>query len=145
LALMQSQYPDSRYTRIMLDPNAAIDDTGSAVAAYESIYNMYRQGDFVETLNVLEETIPNLFNDNIISKYELLKATSLRRLNVLDDYQNAVEQVAMTYQTTGEGKERQRILTEEIPRLTNLTISYDLSSNLKMLYVVSYSFPKEDE
>lgn len=145
LALMQSQYPDSRYTRIMLDPNAVIDDTGSAVAAYESIYKMYRQGDFVETLNVLEETIPNLFNDNIISKYELLKATTLGKLNGLDDYQNALEHVAMTYQTTAEGKEAQRILTEEIPRLRNLTFSHDLSRNLKMLYVVSYPLSKEDE
>lgn len=142
---MKSKYPDSRYTKIMLDPNAVIDSKGSAVASYENIYSMYRSGAYVETLEQLEQTIPTIFNDNIISKYELLKATTIGKLNGLDEYQKALQHVAMTYQSTEEGKEAQRILSKEIPQLRKMNFKHDLSKNLKMLYVVSYPLSAEDK
>lgn len=142
---MKSKYPDSRYTKIMLDPNAVIDNTGSAVASYENIYSIYRTGAYVETLEELERIIPTIFNDNIISKYELLKATTIGKLYGLDEYQKALQHVAMTYQSTEEGKEAQRILSKEIPQLRKMTFKNDLSKNLKMIYVVNYPLSSEDQ
>lgn len=142
---MQAKFPDSRYTKIMLNPNAVIDDKGSAVTTYETIYAKYRTGAFVETLADLEVLIPTIFNDNIISKYELLKATTIGKLNGLDDYQTALQHVAMTYHSTEEGKEAQRILSKEISQLRKMTFKHDLSKNLKMIYAVTYPLSAEDE
>ena len=144
MELMKTKYPKSRYTQIMLNPNAVIDSKGTAIASYEKIYEKYRKGNFVETLNELETLIPQIFNDNIISKYELLKATVIGKLNGLDDYQKALQHVAMTYQSSEEGKEAQRILTFEIPKLRKMTFKNDLSKNLKMIYQVSYPLSAED-
>lgn len=145
LAEMQKNEPNSPYTQLMLNPQAAVSLEDVPVSDYERLYKMYSHGAYAEVLEQLEAKIPGLMTSGMVSKYELLKATTLGKLNGLEDYQNALNYVAVTYPNTKEGKEAQRIVTEDLPRLQNMKFKMDLSRNIKMVYEVNYPLSKEDE
>lgn len=52
--------------------------------------------------------------------------------------------MALTYPTSKEGKEAERILNEDLSRLENMDFKMDLSKNLKFVYEVSYPIEGED-
>lgn len=145
LERMKNLYPHSRYTQIMLNPNIDITEDGNTNKSYESIYKLYEKGDYVEAYQQLEEAIPLVFNDQMIGKYELLKAIISGKLYGLDAYQTALQYVATTYPNTSEGKDAQGILTKELPRLKKMEFKNDLTRNLKMVYEVKYPLDAEGE
>lgn len=142
---MQQNYPNSEYTKIMLNPEAKISLEDSPISEYERVYKMYTHGAYAEVLKELNQTIPNLMASDMLSKYELLKATTVGKLNGLEEYQTSLNYVALTYPNSIEGKEAQRILTEDLPKLQAMSFKMDMSRNLKMIYEVTYPLSKEDE
>lgn len=140
---LKTNHPNSRYTQVALNPNAVISADGSPVDDYNKIYRLYANGAFYETLQELDAKIPTVIGDGIISKYELLKAMTIGKLRGLTNYREALEFVALTYPTTKEGKEAERIIAKDLPKLQGMSFKRDLSKNIKMVYEVSYPLTEE--
>jgi len=140
---MKRNHPNSQYTQIILNPNAKIEIDGSPVQEYEKIYTMYNHGAYSEVLETLNAKIPTLMNDGMVTKYEILKATTIGKLNGLEDYKKALNYVAVTYPNSKEGQEAQRIISKDLPKLQALQFKNDLSKNLKLIYVVDFPFTEQ--
>lgn len=140
---LKKNHPNSRYTQVAMNPNTVISADGSPVDDYNKIYRLYANGAFYETLQELDAKIPTVIGDGIISKYELLKAMTIGKLRGLTNYREALEYVALTYPTTKEGKEAERIIAKDLPKLQGLSFKRDLSKNIKMVYAVSYPLTEE--
>ncbi len=142
---MKKNHPNSQYTQLLLDPNAKIQSSESPTDEYQRIYAIYSHGEYAKTLSELEAKIPVLLNSPLLPKYELLKATTLGKLNGLEQYEKALNYVAMTYPNSEEGKEAERVLKQDLSKLKNLQFSMDLSKNLKLIYEVNYPLSEEDK
>ena len=94
--------------------------------------------------DVVLDTIDNLINqysgDEIVSKYELLKANILGKVNGLAAYKKGLESVADNYPNSDEGKNAREILEKQIPGLEKLDFSSVDTKNWKIIYVI----PKDD-
>jgi len=142
---MIANHPDSRYTQVAMNPNTVVSAEGTPMEDYNAIYRLYANGAFYETLQELENKIPTVIGDGLVSKFELLKAMTLGKLRGLEEFKEALQYVAITYPSTKEGKEAERIITKDLPRLQNLTFKRDLSKNIKMVYEVSYPLDEEGQ
>ena len=142
---MKTNHPNSRYTQVALNPNTAVSAEGTPADDYNKIYRLYANGAFYETLQELDAKIPMVIGDGIVSKFELLKAMTIGKLRGLDNYKEALEYVALTYPTSKEGKEAERIIAQDLPKLQGMKFKRDLSKNIKMVYVVSYPLDEEGQ
>jgi len=140
---LKTNHPNSQYTKVLLDPNAKLELENSPIQEYERIYALYKNGALYETLELLEDRIPKIMNDGIVSKYEYLKAMTIGRLNGLEDYKKAMNYVLQTYPNSKEAAEAKRILNVEIPMLLQKSFKNDLSRNIKMIYEVDYPLSEE--
>lgn len=141
---MKLNHPNSQYTQVILNPNATLEAVEEPVSDYEEIYQTYTQGDYTAVLDELDEKIPMMLNDQMLPKYELLRAVTVGKLEGLAGYKAALNHVALTYPSSKEGKEAERILNEDLSRLENMNFKMDLSKNLKFIYEVSYPIEGED-
>ncbi len=142
---MKTNHPDSRYTQVAMNPNTVVSAEGTPLEDYNNIYRLYANGAFYETLQELDAKIPTVIGDGLVSKFELLKAMTIGKLRGLDEFKEALEYVAITYPTTTEGKEAERIITKDLPKLQNLTFKRELSKNIKMVYEISYPLDEEGQ
>jgi len=140
---LKTNYPNSQYTKVLLNPNTKLELENSPVLEYERIYKLYANGAYYEVLEALDLQMPAIINDGIISKYEYLKALTIGRLNGLDEYKKALNYVLLTYPNSKEAKEATRILNVEIPQLQQMSFKNDLSKNIKMIYEVEYPLSEE--
>lgn len=140
---LQTNHPNSQYTKVILNPNAKLEIENSPVQEYDRIHGMYAHGAYYEVLEALEIQIPGIIGDAIISKYELLKALTIGRLNGLEEYEKALKYVLLTYPNSKEGKEADRILNKDLPKLQQMTFKNDLTKNIKMIYEVDYPLNAE--
>lgn len=143
LADLKTNHPNSQYTKVLLNPNAKLELDNSPVQEYDRIYALYKNGALHEVLEALDESIPSIVNDGIVSKYEYLRALTIGRLNGLDEYKKALNYVLTTYPNSKEAIEAQRILNIEIPMLQQKQFKNDLSRNIKMIYEVDYPLSEE--
>ncbi len=142
---LKTNHPNSRYTQVALNPNTAVSAEGSPLDDYNKVYRLYANGAYYETLQELDAKIPAVIGDGIVSKFELLKAMTIGKLRGLTNYREALEYVALTYPTTKEGKEAERIIAKDLPKLQNMTFKRDLSKNIKMVYTASYPLTEEGQ
>jgi len=140
---LKTNHPNSRYTQVALNPNSVVSADGTPVDDYNKIYRLYANGAYFETLQELDAKIPTVIGDAIISKFELLKAMTVGKLRGLEQYRSALEYVALTYPTSKEGKEAERIIAKDLPKLQGLTFKRDLSKNIKMIYTMPYPLTEE--
>ena len=139
---ISSQYPDSRYAQIINNktPNTAT-DSETAELEYNKWYKLYQEEQFVPVLEEIECLISQYYGDEIVPKYELLKANIIGKLNGLESYKKAMQFVADNYASSEEGKNAKEILTTQIPLLETKNFAKRESKNWKVLYKVS----KDDE
>lgn len=134
---ISKQYPDSRYAQIINNTN-----TGEALAyetpesAYNKCYKLYEEEQFVEVMKTADELINQYSGDEIVPKFELLKANTTGKLKGLEAYKNAMQFVADNYPNSEEGKKAQDVLTTQIPLLEQINFTDKESKNWKILYKV---------
>jgi len=87
------------------------------------------------------DNIDNLINqysgEEIVSKFELLKANTLGKVNGLDAYKKGLENVADNYPNSEEGKKAREILEKDVPALERLNFTTVDNKNWKIVYLVS--------
>ncbi len=136
-ARISSQYPNSRYAQIINNANPnSVSSKDTPEDVYDKWYKLYQEEQYVEVLGKMDDLILQYSGDEIVSKFELLKANILGKLNGLEAYKNAMQYVLDNYPTSEEGKNAQDILTTQIPSLEKLNFSTVDTKNWKILYNV---------
>lgn len=128
-------YPASRYAQILNNTNAG--DLASPDKEYKKWYKLYEEEQFDVVLDNIDNLINQYAGDEIVSKYELLKANTLGKVNGLTAYKKGLENVADNYPNSEEGKNAREILEKQIPSLEKLDFTAVDGKNWKILYLVS--------
>lgn len=140
---ISSQYPDSRYAQIINNKNPnTVTESETTEAEYNKWYNLFQEEQFVILLEKIDGLIIQYYGDEIVPKYELLKANTIGKLRGLAEYKKAMQFVADNYPTTEEGKDAREILTNQIPLLEKMNFTTAESKKWKIIYKVGI---KEDK
>ena len=123
-----SQYPDSRYAEIIRNPSSDTSKALAPEAAYDELFKKYNQGQVREVYAQIEEYIDTYTGEEIVSKFELLKAQVGARLMGLEEYKKGLNFVALNYPNSSEGKEAERMLKTDIPSLESLAFGQPTAS-----------------
>jgi tetratricopeptide (TPR) repeat protein len=132
---ISSQYPNSRYAQIINNTNPnSISSIETPEDVYVKWYKLYQEEQFAEVLGKLDDLIIQFSGDEIVPKFELLKANILGKLKGLEAYKNALQYVADNYPTSEEGRSAQDILKTQIPSLEKMNFNATDTKNWKILY-----------
>ena len=134
---ISKQYPDSRYAQIINNVNTVEGIANETPeSAYNKCYKLYEEEQFLDVIKTSDELINQYSGDEIVPKFELLKANTLGKLKGLEAYKTAMQFVADNYPNSEEGKKAQDVLTNQIPSLEQINFSDKESKNWKILYKV---------
>jgi len=131
---ISSKYPNSRYAQILNNTNS--EDLASADKEYQKWYKLFQEEQFDTVLDNIDNLINQYSGDEIVSKYELLKANTLGKVNGLAAYKSGLETVADNYPNSDEGKNAREILEKQIPGLEKMDFTTVDNKNWKILYLV---------
>ncbi len=113
-----TNYPDSRYASILLNPEKELEqDAASPEAIYNGLFKEFQNQNYGSLLTSLDQRIDQFYGDPFLPKFELLKATTLGRYKGYEAYKTALNYVALTYPRSDEGKKAQDILAGAIPSM----------------------------
>jgi tetratricopeptide (TPR) repeat protein len=140
---ISAQFPDSRYAQIINNTNPdAISENETQESVYNKWYKVFQQEQFVMVLENADVLINQFSGDEIVSKFELLKANTIGKLKGVTAYKNALQFVADNYPNSEEGKNAAQILRDQIPFLEQMDFNTVETNNWKILYKVG---KKEDK
>lgn len=132
---ISSLYPNSRYAQIINNSTQnTLSENENSAMVYNKLYRLYQQEQFSIVLQQLEELITQYSGNEIVPKFELLKANAIGKLQGLEAYKSAMQYVADNYPNSEEGKKAQEIVTTEIPLLENMVFSATDTKNWKIIY-----------
>jgi tetratricopeptide (TPR) repeat protein len=133
--LILENYPESRFTAYILNPESIREEENSPEAVYAAIYRQFEAQNYSNVITQTKRYLSEFKGDAITPKLELLKAQASGRLLGVEAYKSALNHVALTYPQTREGKKAQEILNNTIPKLLGLEFNTDsLQGNFKLLY-----------
>ncbi|PBJ12684.1 tetratricopeptide repeat protein [Flavobacterium sp. ACN6] len=133
-AEISSKYPGSRYAQIL--NNKEDDPNSSPDKEYQKWYKLFEEEKFEEVLANIDNLINQYSGDDIVSKYELLKANTLGKVNGLEAYKKGLENAADNYPNSEEGKNAREILEKQVPALERLNFTTEDNKSWKILYAV---------
>ena len=113
-------YPESRYATILANPELVSDrDENSPESLYEALYVQHKNQEYVDVISKSKDYINRFDGEPIVPKLELLKATATGRLYGYEPYKEAINNVAVTYANTEEGKQAQNIQDNLLPKIAS--------------------------
>lgn len=142
-AEISSKYPTSRYAQIL--NNKEDDPNTNPDTEYKKWYKLFEEEKFDEVLANIDNLINQYSGDEIVSKYELLKANTLGKVNGLEAYKKGLENVADNYPNSEEGKSARELLEKQVPVLEKLAFTDFDNKNWKILYRVANTDTKTVE
>jgi len=111
-------HPDSRYTEILLNPQAILaQEADSPEAKYSRLYKLYEDQRFLDVITGTEEQISTYAGEPIVPKFEMLKANAIGRLQGFEQFKEALNYVALNYPNNAQGKKAQEIIENQLPKL----------------------------
>lgn len=133
-----TNHPDSRYAEILRNPDASLTFAeGSPEVVYKKLYKQYENQEYETVLSELDKYLIQFEGDEMIAKYELLKATTLGKIEGFKAYKKAINYVALNYPNTDEGKGAQNLLQQSIPKLETLSIIDNVrAKKFKLVYIL---------
>ena len=129
-----SQFPDSRYAQIISNTNGANLVGSTPEVAYLSLYKEYEDQKYREVLPKTELAIEQFTGEEMLPKFELLKANLIGKLKGLAEYKKALNYVALTYPNSEEGKETEVFIATKIPYLESLSFNSEFPLSWNILY-----------
>lgn len=133
---ISSQYPDSRYAHIINNANQKSETIQTPEVAYNNLYKLFQEEKFGLILEQTDRLIIDFTGDEIVPKFELLKANTIGKTKGLEAYKNAMQFVLDNYPNSEEGKDAQEILTNQIPLIEKRSFTTNDTKNWKILYKV---------
>ncbi len=135
-----NQYPSSRYAQL-LSKSIIVEDQSVATpeASYNLLYARYKLGDFKSVLIETTAAIDEFTGEDIVSKFEFLRANLLGKLKGLDEYKKTLNFVALNYPNSEEGKKAEALLAKEVPQMESLQFYNIAPKTWKLLYMAQDS------
>jgi hypothetical protein len=94
-------------------------DASSPEFKYKALYKQFEEGAYQEVMNLCDQYINLYAGNDILPKFELLKATALMYVEGFEAYKNAINFVALTYPQSDEGKQAQEIYARVLPSISS--------------------------
>ena len=80
---------------------------------------------FLEVITQTEHYIGQFTGDQIVPKFEMLKANAIGRLQGFEAFKEALNYVALTYPNNPEGKKAEQMVADQLPKLAAKEFSLD--------------------
>jgi tetratricopeptide (TPR) repeat protein len=139
-----SLYPNSRYAQIIThSAQNTISENEYSDQVYTKVYRLFQEEQFSVVLQQLEALITQYTGNEIVPKFELLKANTLGKLKGLEAYKKAMQYVADNYPNSEEGIRAQEIITKQIPMLEGMEFSDVDTKKWKILYKIEATDDKK--
>lgn len=129
------EYPESRYAQILNNPNPgdlALTDTPEA--AYNKLFKLYESGDYKLVLTNLNIAIDQFTGEEMLPKFELLKANTVGKLKGLEEFKKALNYVGLTYPNSEEGRQAEFLREVEVPKMERLNFNEVQPYSWKIVY-----------
>ncbi len=128
-------YPDSRYAAFIKNPESLISDESGPGRDYKRVYENFKNQEYESVIEKSNEYISLYSGDEIVPKFELLKAQAIGRIFGYDAFKEALNYLALNYPQTNEGKKAQDIINRAVPQLQNKEFNRDSTqNNFKLIY-----------
>ncbi len=108
-----ANYSDSKYARLILDPQSVIadaNDENSPENIYKKVYYQYEDKKYDEVLFETKKAILQYTDLPILPKFELLRAYAIGKKDGVDAFKIALEFVKLNYSNTQEGKKAAQVI-----------------------------------
>ncbi|MEK6152808.1 hypothetical protein WIW50_06090 [Flavobacteriaceae bacterium 3-367] len=139
-------HPNSRYAEILLNPQAVLANaTDSPDARYTQLYKRYLEQEYVGVIKGAEENINRYTGDEIVPKFEMLKANAIGRLQGYEAFKDALNFVALNYPNNPEGQKAQQMVAEQLPKLEPKVFSQETGVSGKGNWKVVFPFKIRDD
>lgn len=142
-AQILNEYPTSRYAEIIRNPSVEVTDESNPELVYNALYKKVERGELREVFSEIDAVIQRFTGEEVAAKFELLKAKLIARLEGLESYKKSLNFVALTYPNLEEGKQAERLLSMDIPKLEALTFSKEIENEWKIVF--PKAFPPSQE
>lgn len=110
----------SRYAEILQNPQAVLENnTDSPDARYNKLYKMFQAQQYLKVITAAEENINKYTGDEIVPKFEMLKAMATGRILGFEAFKEALNYVALNYPNNPEGKRAQEMAKNQVPQMEN--------------------------
>ncbi|WP_233269307.1 tetratricopeptide repeat protein [Myroides phaeus] len=128
-------YPNSRYAKLLQNMSSDKIDDLSPEQVYATVYKLYNEGDYKGTYRAVEDALERYDDEGYVSKLELLKAHVIGNINGLEAYKEALNFVALTYSSSPEGREANKLLETTIPLLEGKRFSEKPTKSWKVVFL----------
>ncbi|WP_338424032.1 tetratricopeptide repeat protein [Galbibacter pacificus] len=135
-----SNHSSSRYAEILKNPQAQLADDGSSPeAVYAALYKGFENQQYQKVISQCNEYISRYNGEDIMMKFEMLKASANARLYGFEKYKKSLNDIALNYPNSEEGQKAQQIINETLPAIADSTFNMDAnaSNNWKVIYPFS--------
>tara|TARA_R110000851_G_scaffold333364_1_gene512337 strand:- start:52736 stop:55147 length:2412 start_codon:yes stop_codon:yes gene_type:complete len=113
-----TNHADTRYSEILRNPNSQLPtDESSPEFKYKQLYKEFEASKYAEVIQKADEYMMVYNGNDIVPKFELLKATAIGRQQGFEAYKKALNFVSLNYPSTEEGKQAQQIYNNTLPLL----------------------------
>ncbi len=113
-----TNHSDTRYAEILRNPNSQLPtDESSPEFKYKQLYKEFEASKYAEVIQKCDEYMMIYNGNDIVPKFELLKATAIGRQQGFEAYKKALNFVSLNYPSTEEGKQAQQIYSNVLPVL----------------------------
>jgi len=129
-----SQYPDSRYAQILSNSQTSEDAALSPQVAFNRLYKQYEKGEYRELVARIDDAIEQYAGEEMLPKFEILKARNAGKLKGVEEYKKALNYVALTYPNQAEGKEAEALLGRDVVLMENLQFNENPPRSWKIVY-----------
>lgn len=137
-----TNHADTRYAEILRNPNSQLPtDESSPEYKYKQLYKEFEAAKYAEVIQKADEYMMIYNGNEIVPKFELLKATAIGRQQGFEAYKKALNFVSLNYPSTEEGKQAQQIYSNTLPLLAVKDfVPEEETDNWKLVY----KFNKDD-
>ncbi len=115
-----TNHGDTRYAEILRNPNSQLPtDESSPEYKYKQLYKEFEAAKYAEVIQKADEYMMVYNGNDIVPKFELLKATAIGRQQGFEAYKKALNFVSLNYPSTEEGKQAQEIYNNTLPLIAS--------------------------
>ena len=129
-----AQYPDSRYAQILNNSGGGNLASSSPEVAYNELFRDFEKEKYREILPKLELAIDQYTGEEMLPKFELLKANVVGKLKGVAEFKKALNYVALSYPNSEEGKNTEIYIATKIPYLESLSFNSEFPLSWNILY-----------
>ncbi|WP_347373651.1 hypothetical protein [Aequorivita sp. Q41] len=131
-----TNHADTRYAEILRNPNSQLStDESSPEFKYKQLYKEFEAANYAQVIEKCDAYITVYNGNDIIPKFELLKATAIGRQQGFEAYKKALNFVSLNYPNSDEGKQAQQIYSGVLPLLEMKSFAPEMETDQwKLVY-----------